>query len=260
MEATKAKTLPQEAEARVIRRRPFKGGIFLLRLKTDPPLGLIQPGQFVMLRGEGLDPLLPRPFSVHDQEGDYLDLLIQPRGRFTRYLSQIRHGERLILVGPLGRGFPQPEKKKPPFLLVAGGIGVAPFGLWLKMFGPAPLIYGARSRQDLIRLSFWKALARPLILTTEDGSLGQRALVTSPLQEALKKGPRTILACGPTPMLAAVARLAQETNSPAYISLEAQMACGTGLCLGCAVKARPGGYLHVCQEGPVVLAEEVEFD
>ncbi|WP_456434043.1 dihydroorotate dehydrogenase electron transfer subunit [Thermosulfuriphilus sp.] len=247
---------PKEIKAKVVGRRPLKKGYFLLRLET-PLLGLALPGQFIMLRPPGADPLLPRPFSIHDQEGPYIDLLIQVRGRFTRYLSQVGKGEVFQLVGPLGKGFPELESQA---ILVAGGIGVAPFGLWLKRFGPAPLIYGARKKDDLVRLSFFKRLSAPLILTTEDGSQGRKALVTGPLEELLQQRPSWVLACGPLPMLAAVARLAEKTSTKVLLSLEAQMACGTGLCLGCVVKKKNGGYLHVCKEGPVVLAEEVAFD
>ncbi len=223
---------------------------------SKPP----QPGQFVMLRGwPALDPLLARPFSIHDVREDAFAVLYQVRGRGTHLLASLVKGEQVSVLGPLGQGFPAPET--PHVWLVAGGIGLAPFlyaTKWLRQRGyTVRLFYGARSKEDLLRLKAFRTLGVPLVLSTEDGSCGHQGLITVPLEKALKKDPQvTIFACGPLPMLKAVAQLAQEYQCPAYVSLEARMACGLGLCLGCALQGREG-IIHVCRQGPVVAAQDL---
>ncbi len=220
------------------------------------------PGQFVRLKAwPGNDPLLPRPFSVHEVQEGGISVLYQVRGRGTRILSALRRGDEVKVDGPLGRPFPVPGAGS--VWVVAGGIGVAPFLFYLETLKargiPRRLFYGARSRGDLLRISRLSRLA-PLILTTEDGSAGRRGLVTEALSEALtRERPALILACGPPAMLSAVGRMAEEAAIPAWLSLEAVMACGRGLCLGCAVPRRGGGYLKVCVEGPAVDSREVEL-
>ncbi len=219
-----------------------------------------QPGQFVKLKAwEGKDPLLPRPFSIHDLASPFLEILYQRRGVGTRALSRLRSGETLELEGPLGRPFPKPEKD--PVWLVAGGVGVAPFLFYLKELQKAGLktrlFYGARSRKDLLRLESFKSWTS-LHLATEDGSLGRKGLVTDLLQEELsREEPALVLACGPRGMLKALTQWAKDKSFEVYLALETLMACGRGLCLGCVVPRRKGGYLKVCLEGPAVLAQEV---
>jgi len=212
-----------------------------------------------MLRAwEGQDPLLARPFSLHDVEEERFAVLYQVRGRGTELLSRLRRGDEISVLGPLGIGFPKPRKKE--IFLVAGGIGVAPFLFAAKELLAAGykvrLFYGARSAADLLRLNAFKRLGISVSLATEDGSRGHRGLVTEPLAKALEHTSAEVFACGPMPMLKAVAKLAQKYEVPAYVSLEARMACGLGLCLGCVVQAREG-FLHVCREGPVVPAEKM---
>jgi len=222
-----------------------------------------RPGQFVRLKAwPGHDPLLPRPFSLQTLSGDRVRLLIQERGRATALLSRLRAGEEVLVDGPLGKPFPFPERGE--VWLVAGGVGVAPFFFYLESLKArglsARLFYGARSRRDLPGLSALRRLAR-VEVATEDGSRGRLGLVTDLLKEALKDGrPEFLLACGPPGMLAAVGRLGREVGVPVYLSLEAMMACGRGLCLGCAVPRRGGGYLKVCVEGPAFPAAEVDLE
>ncbi len=246
--------------ARVVFHRPLKGDVFLLGVEEAETAPKVQPGQFCMLRAwPGKDPLLARPFSVHDREGDRLTFLIQVRGRGTALLSRLRAGDEIEILGPLGRGFPAPSGVR--VYLVAGGLGVAPFYLAAKELLArgieVELLYGARSREDLVRLSAFRRLGLTVKVATEDGSLGHRGLVTELLEEALARAEGEVFACGPWPMLQAVAEVGRRHGARTFLSLEARMACGLGLCLGCAVKRRAGGYLHVCTEGPVVPAEAV---
>ncbi len=218
-----------------------------------------RPGQFLMVRAwEGYDPLLARPFSLHELHEASFSILFQVRGRGTSYLSQLKPGAKVEILGPLGRGFPPPSEG--PLILVAGGIGIAPFKFLAKEYIPGEIIlfYGARSAKDLIISDEFKALGVEVFLATEDGSTGFSGLVTEPLGDFLKQNPKcTIYACGPTPMLKAVAKIAKELGLKAFVSLEARMACGLGMCLGCTVPTKGEGFLHVCTEGPVVAAEQV---
>lgn len=249
--------------AKVIRQKKLAAGYFLLELEAPEVAEKALPGQFVRLSAwPGNDPLLPRPFSVHEVEGARISVLYQVRGRGTRILSALRRGDEVKVDGPLGRPFPVPDAG--PVWVIAGGIGVAPFLFYLETLKargvPRRLFYGARSRGDLLRISRLSRLS-PLIVTTEDGSAGRRGLVTEALSEALtRERPAMILACGPPAMLSAVGRIAGEAGIPTWLSLEAVMACGRGLCLGCAVPRRDGGYLKVCVEGPAVGLREVDLD
>ncbi len=243
--------------ARVLSHRRLKGDYFLLWLSREGLRSTPAPGQFVMLRAwPSLDPLLARPFSVHDLGDDGFAILYQVRGRGTRLLSQLKKGDPVDVLGPLGQGFPKPATEE--VFLVAGGIGIAPFLLAARYLAPShkpSLFYGARSSSDLLRLRAFKELRIPIHLSTEDGSAGARGLVTEILKKALGRTKVTVWACGPMPMLKAVAELAREARVKAYLSLEAMMACGLGLCLGCVVSKGDQGFLHVCTEGPVVEAE-----
>lgn len=245
---------------RVSAKRWLKPGYFLLEIHAPELAQEARPGQFAMLRAwQGDDPLLPRPFSLHDVEGEKVSFLIQIRGRGTKLLARLSAGDIISALGPLGRGFPPPLQER--IYLVAGGLGVAPFLFVAKDLvrqgKEVHLLYGARTKEDLLRISIFKKLGVKVSLATEDGSIGHHGLVTKPLEEALVQRSGHVFACGPWPMLEAVARLTREYGIPAHLSLEAQMACGLGLCLGCTVKKKQGGYLHVCTEGPVVPAESV---
>ena len=242
---------------RLLEKEALAPGFF--RLRFEGTLGA-SPGQFVMVRAwPGFDPLLARPFSVHDQDESSFCLLFQVRGRGTRILAGLREGDRAQILGPLGRGFELSFEG--PAILVAGGIGIAPFLFLtkeLKARGQEVfLFYGARRTAELLLLEEFEALGAKLFLATEDGSRGERGFVTGPLATFLERNRGTIFACGPMPMLKAVRELAKTHQLKAYLSLEARMACGLGMCLGCVVPRAEGGFLHVCTEGPVVSGEEV---
>ncbi len=239
--------------------------IFLLRLRAPEITQKVRPGQFVMLKvAAGLDPLLARPFSVHGVEGGDLLILYRLAGKGTRLLSQVKEGQELTLWGPLGRGFDLNVKKP---VLVAGGMGLAPL-----RFAAAALAKQGREVSFLCglpggdgfselceSLERWAGSQVNFSLATEDGSLGVMGLVTALMPEALAWGD-AVLACGPIPMLGAVARLCAERGVPCQVSLEAPMACGVGACLGCAIPAAGGGYLRACQEGPVMDAAQVDWE
>ena len=225
-----------------------------------------QPGQFVMVAvgHESTDPLLRRPLSIHQVEGDTLILLYRIVGKGTRLMSLMKDGEELSLLGPLGKGFQ--VESSPHHCLVGGGLGEAPLlflGSHISSRFPeekVSILLGGRTSDELLALDDFRRVA-PLFLATDDGSTGLHGLVTDLVAKEVQ-GPATIYTCGPTPMMKGVASLARKHQWPCQVSLETMMACGMGACLGCTVQ-RAGieetdkKYVHVCKDGPVFEAGEI---
>lgn len=252
------------------------GAYRLLRVTDHGPPPV--PGQFAMLAavqrwggGEDERPHLPRAFSYarwNDREAHFL---LDDVGPGTRRLAELRPGEELWLLGPLGTAFAAPADGRRA-LLVGGGVGIAPLAIWQDVLGaaasptldhspageprlPAPALLGFR---DAARAQ-GAALLRDATVATDDGSLGHAGLVTELLAAELDRDPHaTVYTCGPAPMLEAVRALCAERAVPAQLALEAGMACGFGACHGCVVPRRGGGYLRVCLDGPVVDAADLE--
>jgi dihydroorotate dehydrogenase electron transfer subunit len=227
-----------------------------------------EPGQFYMLRGDwGADPMLPRPLSILGEGEGTLRFLLKVVGEGTRRLYELEPGQKVTGLGPLGRPFPRPGKGDgKPVALVGGGVGVPPLVYLAEAFvregTPFTFFQGARSEGDLVCLEELKALGVAPVITTEDGSAGEKGLVTAPLQRALDAGAPAAYACGPEGMLKAVAKLCWG-RVPSHLSLEARMGCGYGVCLGCVVPVLRGGtrvYERVCQEGPVFDGEVVLWE
>jgi dihydroorotate dehydrogenase electron transfer subunit len=228
------------------------------------------PGQFVMLHlGDGaarrFDPLLPRPMAVFRAvprgASRELEVLYKVVGRGTALLAGLCEGARLGVVGPLGRGFPDPGRGQRG-VLVGGGTGIASLYLLAARLGPrACVLLGARRAEEIMGLADFEALRVELRIATEDGSSGVRGLVTDLLPAALAQVPAAqVHACGPTPMLQRVAAIAAEAGADCWLSLENRMACGFGVCLGCAVRRRGEGFLLVCRDGPVLAARELAVE
>ncbi len=265
-------TRPLRLDAPVVENRDEGGPHRRLRLRVADWPGF-EPGQFVMLspgarsEAERSDPLLPRPMAVYRAEpcdgGALVEILYKVTGRGTTLLAEARTGERVRMVGPLGRPFPAPAPER-PVLLVGGGTGIASlFELAARAADAAPVrvLLGARTAADLMGRGDFEALDLEVGLATEDGSAGRRGLVTELLEEALdRQGAASVYACGPTGMMRRAAELAAaQGGSCCHVSLENTMACGFGVCLGCAVPRRPGGFALVCCDGPVFAAEAVAW-
>ena len=227
----------------------------LIRLTDDKPLPEMLPGQFVEVRVDGSSTtFLRRPISINfvDKQANELWLLVACVGDGTRRLAELKAGDTLNCVLPLGNGFTLSFTLHPSPLLVGGGVGVAPLlylGKALKENGLEPtFLLGARSAKDLLMLSEFEKYGRVLV-TTEDGTMGEKGFVTnhSVLQQEQFD---MIQVCGPTPMMKAVARYANEKGIACEVSLENLMACGLGACLCCVEKTKEGN-LCVCKEGPV---------
>jgi dihydroorotate dehydrogenase electron transfer subunit len=251
----------RQAEAKIISNKEVMPGVYLIWLDCPPLTPQAQPGQFVMVRcGDGDKFQLRRPFSIHQIEGKRLVLLFNVVGRGTRWLSQCQAGDSLDLLGPLGNGFSiAPETKK--LLLVAGGIGVAPLAFLaqkaLKQGCSATLLLGAKTAAEL----YPKNLLPPdvkLITATEDGSSGQKGMITNLLPDYIDGADR-LFACGPLPMYKAMAKIPELKSKPAQVSLEVRMGCGLGVCYGCTVKTK-NGLKQVCKDGPVFELGDVLWD
>lgn len=234
-------------------------------LELDAPriASSARPGQFVMI-GYGLEDagisLLPRPFSVGWRAEDgRIGILLRVYGAGTRRMAGLREGDRLLLLGPLGRGF-RLRPDRPP-VCVAGGVGLAPF-LFLageaRASGLEPrLLYGERTAEHVFDPGLIERLAGgPAEVWTEDGGLGRRGLVLEGIDA--DEDP-FLLACGPTPMLRAVARLARDGGLPLQVSVEEYMACGVGTCQGCVVRGADGRWIKSCLEGPVFDAGRLDW-
>lgn len=229
-----------------------------------------QPGQFYMLRGDwGADPMLPRPLSIlgENAAAGTLRFLLKVVGEGTRRLHDLEPGQKVTGLGPLGRPFPRtvPAGAR-PVALVGGGVGVPPLVYLAEALsheGAAFTFFqGARSKDDLVCMGELKVLGVAPIVTTEDGSAGQKGLVTTPLAAALDQGAAPVYACGPEGMLKAVAKMCAGRVA-SHLSLEARMGCGYGVCLGCVVPVSRDGkrvYERVCQEGPVFDGEVVLWE
>jgi dihydroorotate dehydrogenase electron transfer subunit len=231
----------------------------LLRFAADEDIPGV-PGEFVMVRGDwGCHPVLPRAFSLVES-GATGSILVKAVGPGTELLAGMNVGDELVVFGPLGNGYSVDASDRRP-VLVAGGVGVAPLlflAQQLAASGVKPIfLYGARTQHDL-PLAQAIAEVAELVVTTEDGSVGERGLITQPLQRLLTDDANVIVySCGPDGMLEAVARVAMAQDVECQVALEAPMACGMGTCKGCAVMTASGSYQYVCYDGPVFAARDI---
>jgi dihydroorotate dehydrogenase electron transfer subunit len=288
---------------------------YFLQRFLSPPFSF-QPGQFVMVKPSGtLDPFLPRAYSILRMQGQgakgrgrhttAVEILYKVVGRGTTALASLRPGERVDLLGPLGNSYHVPPTLQTA-LLVAGGIGVPPvvalaerlaqgqrLGRRSSVVGRRKLVafIGGRTANDILCVTDLRKAGTKVHVATEDGSLGSPGLVTDLLEEYLRSsvvGRRsTIYACGPHPMLHAVAKIAERFHVPCQVSMEASMACGFGACMGCVIPVhgsqfrvqgsgfrvhRPEksmnhepstvnqqSYKLCCKDGPVFDAQEIAW-
>lgn len=236
----------------------------LIRLTDrEKQLPEILPGQFVEVKVEGSSTtFLRRPISVNyvDRENNELWLLVHVIGDGTKAMSEVKIGDTLNCVVPLGNGFTVPSVSGKKFLLVGGGVGTAPllyYGKVLKDIGCEPVfLLGAKTADDLLQLELFGKTGR-VYTTTEDGSYGEKGYVT---QHSLLQSEKfdAVATCGPKPMMVAVARYASETGTVCEASLENMMACGVGACLCCVEKTHDGNVC-VCKEGPVFNINKLQW-
>ena len=235
----------------------------LIKLTDDKPLPEMLPGQFVEVRVDNTpSTFLRRPISINnvDYDRNELWLLVAAVGDGTRQLQKLQKGDRLNCVLPLGNSFTMPTDSTQKVLLVGGGVGVAPllyFGKLIKAMGGEPtFLLGARSAKDVLERELFEQVGRVLI-TTEDGSEGEKGFVTNHSVLAQEHFDR-ISTCGPKPMMMAVARYAFKNDIECEVSLENKMACGVGACLCCVEKTVEGNKC-VSKAGPVMNLKQVTW-
>lgn len=235
----------------------------LIKLTDDKPLPEMLPGQFVEVRVDNSpSTFLRRPISINnvDYNRNELWLLVAAVGDGTRQLQKLQKGDRLNCMLPLGNSFTMPTDNAQKVLLVGGGVGVAPllyFGKRIKAMGGEPtFLLGARSAKDVLERELFEHVGRVLI-TTEDGSEGEKGFVTNHSVLAQEHFDR-ISTCGPKPMMMAVARYAFKNDIECEVSLENKMACGVGACLCCVEKTVEGNKC-VCKEGPVMNIKKLTW-
>lgn len=231
-------------------------GIYDMRLSLDGMDLPVQCGQFAHVYVPGKS--LRRPISVCDARDGVLRLVYQVKGEGTKMMSQMQGGTVDVLY-PLGHGFYIQSGKR--YCLIGGGIGVPPMLYTAAQCENPLVITGFRNESLVILQEDFQATGAETLLCTDDGTAGRKGFVTDLLRERINEIDE-VCACGPTPMLKAVAAVCREFNKPCQISLEERMGCGVGACLVCAVKVRKNGeevMQHVCKNGPVFNAEEVVF-
>lgn len=270
--------MPVDVDAEVLANHPLSSEYNVLTLAAPAIAAAAAPGQFVMLKANaGVDPLLRRPFSVfeivRDERGTptAITVLSKRIGPSTSLIYDARPGQRMMCLGPLGRPFTVIDPPAEAWM-IAGGVGLAPFATLAEALharGVATtLFYGARRGAELFHLDFFRALGVTLVLTTEDGSTGERGRVVAPLDRALAARASAaavmLYACGPEAMLAAVARTAIVYGRACQVSVERIMGCGLGGCYSCVVpmRAEDGTYHHVrsCIAGPVLPGDQIRWD
>jgi dihydroorotate dehydrogenase electron transfer subunit len=250
-------------DLKLIENKRITDDYFVLELAGNGRLPEMQPGQFAQVRVDGsTETFLRRPVSIHDVDYEHntLKLLVQVVGKGTETLSKLKKGDFLNLIYPLGNSFGLPEKKDDKVLLVGGGCGIAPLlflGKYLKSNGYNPeILLGFRNKDRIIEIEEYRKTGK-VYLTTEDGSIGEKGFVTAhPVLtgDSFAK----IYCCGPEPMMKAIARFAEESNTECEVSLENLMACGIGACLCCIVETVKGN-LCTCTEGPIFNIRDLKW-
>lgn len=244
----------------------------LIRLDVRLPRAVpFQPGQFAMINLTGPGQLVfRRPFSILAADGDHMSFLYRVVGRGTALLAGLSPGDRIDCLAPLGRAFPVPDHATPPALVLAGGVGLPPLHAWARRHGRPDdvLCFGTRDGGDVP----WSMLDGGWLVSVDRlqdvpaGREARQGLVTELALStiAVDSGPWLVLACGPTALLRAAARLAADRRWPCHVSLEEHMGCGYGVCKGCVVPvlttAEPGWRPATsCLEGPVFDATTLDW-
>ena len=264
------------AIAKIIENERITPLIYRMLLEEERIAREAMPGQFVNLRvGDGYYPLLRRPMSIHYTDRDKFAILYNVRGIGTNLLTTYRKGDKIDVLGPLGKPFDLPPSSENLYL-IAGGMGIAPLYFLYREAGGF-LIMGAKNKDGILPLTAFKGIEKGrekreegkgwredehetrnmgFQVMTEDDSVGMGGLVTDYLPDVSDSS--TIVACGPIPMLEKVKAFFSHREVTCILSLEARMGCGYGVCLSCAIKTKDG-YKYICKDGPAFRADDVKF-
>lgn len=263
--------MPELALAKLVKKEQLKPDIFKFSIEAPSIVKNAKPGHFIEIRVTNqTEPFLRRPISIYNMDRDkgILEFIFQVKGKGTKILAEKEVGSEIDVVGPMGYGTFQYDDYK-NVAIIGGGIGVFPLyelAKCAKQEGKNVNIYLGFRNQDFVVLEKeFEEVSNQMVLTTDDGSYAKKGFAIEYLKQDVEDGKiDAIYACGPLPMLKAVQKLAIEKEIPCQISLEEKMACGLGVCLGCAVKTAKSPedapeYWHVCKAGPVFQAKEVEI-
>lgn len=254
-----------QEQSRIIQNIQIATGYFYLVVESPRIAADAQPGQFAEIRvTDTMDPLLRRPISFFHYGDGRLEFIYRVVGHGTDLLSRRIAGESLDLLGPLGKGFDQSQVQGRKVVVLGGGMGIIPLYpliLQLQKNGvDYHILNGARNREELLLLERFEQAGLPFSAITDDGSYGEKGLITTLLQDQLNaKQVEFVCACGPHAMLRAVAAMLAASQIPCQVSLEEKMACGLGACLGCVVMTTSGQYRKVCKDGPVFTSTDIAW-
>lgn len=254
-----------QENATIIRFEQLTEDNIRLTLQSDNIAAVAKPGQFVMIRTAlGKDPLLRRPFSIHQSSTNgRIQILFKVTGRGTSLLAHCKEGENLSVFGPLGHGFDiRPDR---PACLVGGGMGIAPMFFLAKMIcrmkkstASDLIVFGGRTRKEVEPLvADFEQMGVRLLTATDDGTYGAKGFVTELIHGLELPRETVVYGCGPHAMMHQLHIFCHSRGMECQVSVESVMACGMGACLGCNIPAKNGEYVHVCYEGPVFKAEDL---
>ena len=252
----------KQVMAEIIRHTSLSDGIFDMTLKAEEIAAEAKAGQFISVYLNNKSKILPRPISICgiDKAAGTLRIVYRTVGDGTKELSDYKEGETVKILGPLGNGFTQKDKKA---ILIGGGIGIPPMLELMKQLDcEKTAVLGYRDSDMFLKDEF--ETVGDVVISTEDGSFGTKGNVIDAIKEQGVEG-SIIYACGPTPMLRGIKAYAEEMGIEAQISMEERMACGIGACLACVCKSKDvDSHSHVqnkrvCKDGPVFDAREVEL-
>ena len=235
------------------------GDYHLIRVLAPALAALANPGQFLHIRCGSQS--LRRPISIFDVREDIVSFIFEVKGTGTAFLSRVREGDELDIIGPLGSGFPSFDG---PVLVAGGGIGIPPLYFTARMLPEADAVLGFRSADKALLTEEFSEVCRETLIMSDDGTLGRQGFVAQGVAEMLSRNAyQAVLACGPKIMLKTTFEAASAAGIPCYVSMEERMGCGIGACLVCAVPLiRDGRQVmgHVCKDGPVFPGEEVDWN
>ncbi|MBF0619308.1 MAG: dihydroorotate dehydrogenase electron transfer subunit [Candidatus Omnitrophica bacterium] len=236
---------------------------FCLTLDAPALAKQVKPGQFIHIKvSDGFEPLFRRPFSVYRAQKGRVEIFFEPVGRGSKFLAEKKKGDTLDVLGPLGKPFTLPGKNVKQVVFIAGGIGVAPFMMFSDRLkghkAEKILLYGGRTKAHTFAMNEFKKNGVKTFVATDDGSVGIQGRVSELFPKIDIASTTMMYACGPKPMMKAVAEFAKEKGLRGEASMEEIMACGLGACLGCSIPTTKG-YRTVCHDGPVFNLEELIF-
>ena len=254
----------------LVKKEKLSEGIFKYSVKAPEIANTAKAGQFLEIKvSKQAEPFLRRPISIYNiiKDEGIIEFAFQVKGKGTTLLSQFEVGDKIDIMGPLGYGTFDVNSEYKNVAIIGGGIGIFPlYELAKELKGKAKInVYLGFRNKDLVtsEKDFENIGVNKLVITTDDGSYKDKGFAIDFMKQDIKENRvDKIFACGPLPMLKAVREYAIEENIPCQISLEENMGCGIGACLGCAVKIISGKeerYGHVCKEGPVFESKDVEI-